>query len=745
MSGSRRTRSWPARVLPAIVLCLSLPFQAIAAGERQAGQGVALVLSGGGALGYAHIGVLEVLEQMRIPVGCVVGTSMGAMVGGAYAAGVRPARMLEILDRTDVVALFDDEPPRANVAQRVKRDDHRPLFGFTLGLDASGLRLPAGASAGYKFELFIKELVGPGASRARLAFDRLPTPFRAVATDLESGDIKVFADGELPRVMRASMSLPAIVSPTEIDDRIYVDGGIVRNLPVDVGRELCGDTVVAVNLGTKPLGREFLQSSLDVARQTILILTEQNVRRSLDELTAGDVLISPDLDGFSSADFNLYQPIVERGRAAALAQREVLAALSVSEATYQRWLQQRESAVLPPLRIRRIVAESTGPIGEAAVVRDIAVEPGDAFDSLQLDGDLARTFGRGDFSYVGYSTVQLGDEAEILVKAKAKPWGPGYVKFGIGAATDFDSPAQLAVAASYRRTWLNALGAEWRTDLQLGYDSLLVTELMQPLQVRDGAFVSLIAGVQRGPVEIYQRETRIGNFQIDRVWASVDVGLTGTLGELRFGPYVEHVKSEPGLGVISPIVPTESSDRTGLVLRGILDQLDTVSFPRHGLLINGEIRSAERDWGADDDFVRANIGVSVATSFGENTLFARLEWGDVIDGDDLPVYDAFQLGGPRRMSGLYLDQLTGTRYNLASLSYYYRFSSLPSQLGRGLYWGVSLEGGRINDPLMEEPWYWMASGSAFWAADTLLGPTYFGYGYSSLGQGTIYLSIGPSF
>jgi len=725
---------------------LALPVLADTVAEpSDPGAGVALVLSGGGALGYAHIGVLEVLEEMRVPVGCVVGTSMGAMVGGAYAAGVRPAQMREILDRTDVVALFDDQPPRSSEAQRVKRDDYRPLFDFALGLDANGLRLPSGASAGYKFELFIKELVGSGAVREGLVFDDLPTPFRAVATDLESGDIKVFARGELQRVMRASMSLPAIVAPTTIGDRIYVDGGIVRNLPVDVGRELCGDTVIAVNLGTKPLGREFLQSSLDVARQTILILTEQNVRRSLDELTTADLLISPDLDGFSSADFPLHQPIIERGRTAALAQGDALASLAVSDAAYQQWLRQREATILPPLRVRRIAAKAAGPVSEAAILQDIDVEPGDAFDAKLLDQQLARTFGRGDFSYIGYSTVPLGDESDIVIEAEAKPWGPGYFKFGIGAATDFDSPAQLNVAASYRRTWLNTLGAEWRTDFQLGYDSFLITELMQPLQVRDGAFVSLVAGIERGPIEIYQKETRIGDFQIDRAWAGVDIGLTGSLGELRFGPYIGHVNSEPGLGVISPIVPDESADRAGLALRGVLDQLDGVAFPRHGFLLSGEIISSEETWGADDDFVRGTLGLTAATSFGEHTLSARLEWGDRISGDALPVYEAFQLGGPRRLSGLYLDQLTGESYNLASFSYYYRFSNLPSQLGRGIYWGASLEAGRIDDPLMDGPWDWVTSGSAFWAADTLLGPTYFGYGYSSLGQGTVYLTIGPHF
>lgn len=706
---------------------------------------VALVLSGGGALGYAHIGVLSVLDQLRVPVDCVVGTSMGAMVGGAFASGVSPAQMIETLDRTDVAALFDDEPPRADIAQRVKRDDYLPLFDFTLGLGEDGIALPVGVSAGYKFELFIKKLIGSGAAGNGLVFDRLPTPFRAVATDLETGEMKVFDHGALSSVMRASMSLPAIVAPTRIDDRIYIDGGLVRNLPIDIGRKLCGDFIIAINLGTKPLPKEQIRNSLDIALQSILILTEQNVRRSLAELSDLDVLVTPDLEGYSSSDFAAHAEIIRRGIAAALEQRGDLSRFSVSEAAYQAWLDERRDNTPVQLPVTRIAALPSGRITEDVILRDIKVKPGEDFDDLQLDRDLARTFGRGDFSYIGYSLVPDGEGNRVVIEADQRPWGPGYLKFGLGAATDADSPAQLNFAASYRRTWLNDLGAEWRTDMQLGYDSVISTEFMQPWQVRDGAFVSLVAGVRRRPLEIYQKDNRLGEIQVERLWAGLDVGVTGRLGELRFGPYVGHVHSEPNLGAINPILSSQSAFRSGLVLRGTLDQLDSVNFPRSGLLIGGEVKASIADWGSEDDFTQGILGVSVAKSFGENTVFARLEWGEQISGDDLPVVDSFQLGGPRRLSGLYLDQLTGDRYNLAAFSYYRRFATLPSQLGRGVYLGGSLEAGRINDFLMEDPWEWVTSGSVFWGADTLLGPAYLGYGYSSLGQSSVYLTIGPHF
>ena len=709
---------------------------------------VGLVLSGGGALGLAHIGVLSVLDELHVPVDCVVGTSMGALVGGSFAAGVSPERMQEVIYDTDIVSLFNDKPPRSEIAHQVKRDEYRPLFDFTLGFNDGEVQLPVGASAGYKFDLFLKELIGTGASVSDLDFSDLPTPYRAIATDLETGDMKVFSRGDLPKIMRASMSLPAIIAPTEIDDRIYVDGGLVRNLPVDIGRDLCGDILIAVNLGTKPKTRDQIHNSLDVASQSIIILTEQNVNESLAELTPNDILIEPDLKGFDSSSFDNQREIVERGVAAARANKEILSSLAVTPDEYQVWLASRLQNTLPPVTVAAITAETTGDVSAEAVLKDISTEPGENFDTKKLNREIADIHGRGDFAYTGYSIVPNEDNATVVINAESKPWGPGYLKIGLGAATDFTSPTQLNLAASYRRTWINKLGAEWRTDAQIGYDSIIRTELMQPLQVRDGAFIAPYIGARRNFVEFYSEESRIGDFKVTRLQTGVDLGITGITGELSIGPYYSHIQSKPDFGLVTPLfTDDETARQLGVEFRAIYDHLDDVDFPQSGLRASVGILAANETSGDyDRDFTRAQASITGVQSFGKNSILGHVEWGDELSGiDDLPVYDAFKLGGPNRLSGLFLDQLTGSRYNLATLNYYRQYASLPTQIGRGLYLGFSLEAGRINDQLMKDPWEWVTAGGVYWGADTVFGSTYIGYGYSSLQQSTWYLTIGPRF
>lgn len=705
---------------------------------------VGLVLSGGGARGLAHVGVLQVLEQLKVPVDCVVGTSMGALVGGTYAAGVRPDRMLEVLGPTDLGALFDDLPPRAEIPERVKRDSYRPLFDFSLGYNRGEIQLPTGASAGYKFELFLKDLVGPGASTAGIDFDTLPTPFRAVATDLESGDMKVFGRGDLPRVLRASMSLPAVIAPVEIDGRVYVDGGLVRNLPVDIARRLCGEVIIAVNLGTPLKTRDQIVSVIDVAGQSINLLTEQNVRVSLAELTPRDVLIEPNLDGFSSSDFDAKAAIVARGLEAARGKAPQLERLAVGAPAYETWLAERRARERPAAEIAEISVRPSEGFSAAAVEHDLRVKPGEGFTTRDLNTDLARMYGRGDYSYVGYSTVPGPEGAVVVIDAEAKPWGPGFLKFGLGVATDLKSPSQFNLAAAYRRTWLNELGAELRVDAQLGYDTFLRGELMQPLQVRDGAFVAPYASVRRNTIQRYQEDLRLGQFRVVSVRGGVDVGAEARFGELRLGPYVGRIDTNPDFGALTPVVPDVEVTQVGFELGGIVDQLDSYTFPRSGVLARLGVRGSYEGWGSDDDYTRGELTLQGVKSFGEHTLALTLAAGGTLSGE-LPFYDRFALGGPLRLSGLFLDQLNGSRYNLASLAYYRQYARLPSQIGRGMYIGASVEGGRSNDPLMKDPWDWIGAGSVFWGADTILGAVFVGYGYSTLSQGTVYLVIGPRF
>jgi len=707
---------------------------------------VGLVLSGGGALGLAHIGVLQVLEELYVPVDCVVGTSMGALVGGAYAAGISTEKMHENIVSTDLAALFDDNPPRSEQSQYFKSDDYEIIFDFTLGFNNGDIQLPTGASAGYKFELFLKELMGQSAALSNLSFDDLPSPYRAIGTDLETGGMTVFESGELSRVMRASMSLPAIIAPVEIAGRIYIDGGLSRNLPVNVGRELCGDVLIAVNLGTKPKTRDDINNSLQVAYQSVVILTEQNVNESIAKLTSNDILIEPNLEGFDSASFDSKSEIIMRGIEAGRANQAALTKLSVSPEAYRAWQDMRQQKIPSTVTPTSVSIETDGYINVDAVMRDIKTEMGERYDSKQLHNDIIDIFGRGDFSYIGYSIDSDEQGATAVIEANTKPWGPGFLKLGLGAATDFNGPTQMNIAASYRRTWINTLGAEWRTDIQLGYDSLLRTEFLQPLQVRDGAFVSPYIEGSRSFLQLYDKTLRLGDVQIKRAQAGFELGVTGRLGEIKFAPYINQINSIPDFGAITGELPQEKKRQVGVELAAVYDQLDSFSFPRSGLFASVDVKDANKQLGGEDDYTRAQIKFTGATSIGKQTMTVDLEWGDEIsDAEEVPIYANFQLGGPKRLSGLYLDQLRGTHYSLATLSFYHQYATLPSQLGRGLYIGLSMEAGKINDQFMEDPSDWMSAGSIYWGAETILGAAYIGYGYTSQNQSVWYLTIGPRF
>ncbi|MGD8590793.1 MAG: BamA/TamA family outer membrane protein, partial [Chromatiales bacterium] len=264
----------------------------------------------------------------------------------------------------------------------------------------------------------------------------------------------------------------------------------------------------------------------------------------------------------------------------------------------------------------------------------------------------------------------------------------------------------------------------------------------------DGLFVAPYALARRNFIQLYAADVRLGDIEIERYQGGLDMGISGSIGELRIGPYINAVTSKPGLGAINPAFSTEEDNQKGIELRVIIDQMDDPVFPRSGVLANLDIRKVDHNGDPDlERYTRAQAVLDGAVSFGDNTLRAHLEWGDEISGQSyMPVFETFSLGGPLRLSGLYLDQLTGYDYDLATLSYYHRYASLLPQIGRGIYVGLSAESGRIDDPLMTKPNEWINSGSIFWGADTILGALYLGYGRSfSPDQSSFYLVIGPQF
>ncbi|MFV1983045.1 MAG: patatin-like phospholipase family protein [Thiohalomonadales bacterium] len=731
------------------LICLFIPISVAAQTDVQKLKPkpkIGLVLSGGGARGLSHIGVLKALEELHIPVDCVVGTSMGALVGGLYATGIKPEQMEKALIEQNIEDLFDDAPPRTKTTYFTKEYDYRPLFHFTFGFNNGAIQIPPGASAGYKFELFLKELIGTGNAISNLNFDRLPIPYRAIATNLETGNMEVFDNGDIAKIMRASMSLPIIVAPTEINNNLYVDGALIQNFPIEIGRKLCGDIIIAVKLTKELIDKNEIKTTIDVALRSFDVLIDQNVRRSLKKLNSKDIIITPKLTEFTTTDFSNQFEIIKRGEMAVLANKNKLLKYAMSDSAFKKWQDDKQRKKRAPLPINAISIKSNDKIKPEIILQDVTTKTGTEFDVRQFNIDITDIYGRGDYSYVDYAIIPNGDGADITIDATPKPWGPGYLKFGLDIATDFSSRPQLNFAASYRKTLLNDLGAEWRADFQFGSNSFINTSFIQPLQFSDGVFIAPYLEGEQSYVPFYEKDLRIGEYKINRLEAGFEFGITGNFGIISIGPYYNNTKGDPDFGLVTALVEVKDVNQTGLKLNGAYDQLDSYNFPNSGLLTALNIISAKHQWGADDEYTRAQIILTAVKSFSKNTFNVHLEWGEEISGvNDVPQYDTFKLGGPGKLSGLFLDQLTGTRYQLATLSYYRKISGLPSQIGRGIYVGLTLEAGRIDDPFLEKPWETVQAGSIFWGADTIVGKLLISYGQNTLGQNTFYLTVSPRF
>jgi NTE family protein len=704
---------------------------------------IGLVLSGGGARGFAHIGVLRVLEEMRIPVDCIAGTSMGALVGGSYAAGLTPDEMEKRIGSINWEDLLQDDPGRLQRPYRQRADDFTSLWPLELGMRDGQVQLPAGATSFYKFELFLRDMISLGGGVTYANFDQLTIPFRAVATDLETGEAKVFDRGDLPRILRASMSVPGVFTPVDIDGQLFVDGGLTRNLPVNVARRTCADVVIAVNLGTPLMKREQLTSVVAIAEQSINLMTELNVKQSLAALKETDVLISPDLTGFSSTDFVRFREAIAIGVKATEGKREALERLQISASDYDAWREARESRRQEGLEVREIrVATKTKYVNPKVIESELATKPGTGFTAAEIDADIKRMYGRGDFESVTYSLGKGEDGNALTIKATEKSWGPNYLKFGLGLITDFQEQ-RFSVLGSYRRTWINSLGAEWRTDAQIGWTDRFVTEFYQPLGFKYIGFVAPRIELQRQPTQFYQNGQVIGEYRTTYERAHLDFGYQDKLLEARIGPFVGHLSANANFG----LVPAPNFDLTQVGVSGrlVLDQLDNPDFPRNGYLLGARVFSTQKGMGSDDQYTRADMLLSGAASAGPHTLSAAAAFGSTITGT-LPPYDLYKLGGFQRLSGLRLDELTGTEFYFGRLMYRYEYDRLPSALGRGLYIGASAELGQMNtrninlNPDLYDRL--LPAASVFWGADTALGPVYFAYGYAPTGGSSFYFLLG---
>ena len=727
----------PATVLPALADETSA---AAASGKRPK---ICLVLSGGGARGAAHVGVLKALEEYRVPVDCIVGTSMGALVGAGYATGTSVAEMEKINAEITTELLFKEDPPREERSMRRKGDDYRPYIGPEFGIDSSGLKLPKGVVTGVQLESVLRKL---SKAKGYHNFDKLPIPYRAVATDLVTGKAVVFSKGELANVMRASMAVPGAVAPAEFGGMILVDGMLTSNLPVEVARKMGADIIIAVNVGTPLLKREELTSILGVSGQMLSILTEQNVQASLAKLKPADILITPELGDYSTGDFDNLAKIAPLGEVAARKMGDRLAQLSLSDEEYAALRKRQTVVVLPDLRpVDEIRFDDLKRVNPKTALAEMETRTGQPIDQQELDRDMRRLYGTGDFEHVNYSIDEEQGKRVLAVEAKEKSWGPDYLRFGLGLSNDFSGDAYFDILASYRRTWLNSLGAEWRTDLQAGRTGGLYTEFYQPLDAEGWFFVAPNAGIGRRSTDLYQDDTRIASYDIYSAIAGIDAGIQfHQYGTFRLGIVVGDVDTELDTGSPS-LAPAVSNIKQGAYkARLFFDRLDNVNFPRKGWNGNLDVYNSTSQLGADDNYTKWEAKGKAVYSYGDHTFNFGAHAGGKLGTNPLPDYNQFQWGGFMRQSGYKTDQLYGANLAFGRMAYYHRI--LQGSLLEGAYGGFSLEAGKVGDPLVPDDLTGLLkSVSIFIAVDSPVGPAYLGYGHAQDGNNSLYFYLGNPF
>jgi NTE family protein len=740
--GSAAPATAPAGAVPVL--------QAQAAAPNLIRPRICLVLSGGGARGMAHIGVLKVLEELKIPIDCIAGTSMGAVVGGLYASGMSAAQIDSTMRSVDWQEAFRDAPPRRDLAFRRKQDDRNFLVRLPLGLKHGKILLPKGFIQGQKLQETLRQLTLPFSNSTN--FDQLPTPFRAVATDLETGDVVLMDRGDLSIAMRASISAPGVLAPVDYQGRLLVDGGLAENLPINVARAMNADILIVSDVSFPLQSRDRLDSALAISNQMLAILVRKDADLQKSTLRPDDILIEPALGPAASTDFSIAASTIAQGEAAARGVVARLATLSVGDGAYEAYLTRRATRQpgLPVIKFVRVDAQSKR--YEKTILAEMQPLVGKPLDLNAVGERITELYGLGYFETLDYTVVDQGEGADegsgIEVRARRKSWGPNYVRFGLNLEDDFQGNSQYNAAAEFLMTEINDLGAELLTDVQIGSDPKVTSEFYQPLDALRTWFVAPSARVEARDLPIYVNNLEVADFRDREVEADLDFGRNiGNWGEIRAGYHRINGLTYDRYGDADLVAPQYNNGE--YFFKFSYDRLDNVHFPRDGQTFSLQWDANRTNLGADFASDRVTADWLVAGSRGRNTLLLWTSAGTTLDGNIKPtdVQDFYSLGGFFNLSGLAPQSLLGPNYAIARAIYF-------RKIGRGgegffefpAYIGMSLELGNTWARRSEIS-YASAhkDASIFVAFDTFLGPVYLGSGYDQTGNAGYYLFLGRTF
>jgi len=701
---------------------------------------IGLVLGGGGARGAAHIGVLRELERRRVPIDAIAGTSMGAVVGGLYASGMSPDELEDVVVTLDWVDALSDKAPRKDLSFRRKQDDAQYPINFELGLRDRELLLPMGVIQGQKLDLILRELTADVAHVSD--FDDLPIPFRAIATDIERGETYVMGQGDLAQAMRASMSVPGIFAPLRVDDRMLVDGGIVGNLPIDVIREMDVDIIIAVDVEFPLYTAAELDSALTISEQMLTILIRKETLRQIDTLGDQDILIRPELGIFASSDFGQISQTIEPGARATAARSDKLQQLTVDVQQFSAYLQRRGRIPATDGRLAFVRVAHDSRLSSETLESRLEVEKGDAIDTKRLADDAERLYGLNLYEQVSYKLIEEDGETGVEFQARSKSWGPDVLQFAVSLENDFEGSTAFNVGARLTKAGLNHRGAEWRTDLRLGTEPVLLSEFYQPFGGDSRLFIAPRIDLHQSNFNTFVADDAVARYRVSEAELGFDIGSEiGSVGELRIGAY--HGTGKTRVKVGDPMISSFEFDTGGVLSRLRFDTRDDAKFPRSGIRAGLTWNQSITGLGADEGFDTVASEFEGTWSRGKNSWQFGLSYATTVDSRD-SIQDYFRLGGFLRLSGLQRGEISGPHAALARFVYYRRVGESAGGLfDVPIYLGVSAEAGNVwqsrSDISLDSA---RVNGSLFAGLDTIIGPVYLGAGFAEGGSASFYLFLG---
>ena len=697
---------------------------------------IGLVLGGGGARGYAHVGVLKKLEEMRIPYDYITGTSMGSIVGGFLATGMESEELARVVRDADWDDLFKDKTARQDLPFRRKSDDDLGLYGPKLGIGKDSSLLPKGMVSGQKIIFMFESATSQRVNTKD--FNQLPIPYRAIATDIVTGDMVVIGNGEVSMAMRASMAVPGVFDPVRREDALLVDGGLVRNLPVDVARDMGADVVIAVDVGTKLAGKDEINSALAIVYQMSGLLTVSNTNIQIGTLGENDVLISPDIgDKISSADFGKLDEAIPLGYAATEEMQSQLEKYSLSESEYLAWRRQIDNCVDGPPQVHFVQLDNQSRFSDEVISELITIQTGETLDLDQLDHDLRQVYALGFIRQARYSVIEQDDLQGIEITVLPDDRGNHFIETGVDLSFTARGTA-FNLRGGYLNTALDDRGSEFRAVLQIGESPGIFLDYFKPLD--DGLRYSFEPSAYwfSRPLYIYDSNGDArAEIKLNEWGGSLSLGrefhrhAKFTLGYARYAGNVDITVGDPDI--------EEPSFNGGEVFAELkYDRLDDRFLPTSGVYSTLKYTDSIKGLGADSSFDQIEFTIFGSRTFGFHNFMLGGQYNTSLD-DNVPIYGLYTGGGFFNMSGYEPNSLVGPHYGSVLAGYRYQVAKsglLPGYVGMTVEYGNATENRSdiFSDGLL--------NGSAYFGYKTPLGPIYLGIGWSEDRSAIYFLRFG---